>query len=236
MLLQRLGSTAGESRRCCGAELRRADRFSRERCFVSRRRLKTYWNRKIEQRLGPCIWLEAGINSPIIRLVQRAVQSPTQHVFEGLRPKCPTEPMSAVCSATLNLWREGIAATFWKFKTPQQNGISQIWIPPYQIEKTSHWTSYKDPVIEALRSRRPGDDLSTYTDHVGEGLKLLSSLVSSSRSEEVTTSTERFVKIVSGLQSLANRFARRLFTWNALSWLFNSLSGPLRTRRFGSKV
>ena len=82
--------------------------------------------RRIEQRLGPCIWLEAGINSPIIRLVKRAVQSPNQHDFEGLRPKCPTEPMSAVCSTTLNLWREGIAATFWNFKNPQQNGVSQI--------------------------------------------------------------------------------------------------------------
>ena len=157
--------------------------------------------RRIEQRLGPCIWLEAGINSPIIPLVKRAVESPIQHVFEGLRPKRPTEPMSAICSITLNLWREGITATFWNFKTPQQTGVSQIWIPPYQFEKTSHWTPYKDPVIEALRNRRLDDHLPTDTDHVDEGPKLISSLVSSSRSEDqfsVNTSTERFVKIVSG--------------------------------------
>ena len=157
--------------------------------------------RRIEQRLGPCIWLEAGINSPIIPLVKRAVESPSQHVFEGLRPKSPTEPMSAVCSTTLNLWREGIAATFWNFKTPRQIGVSQVWIPPYQFEKTPHWTPYKDPVIEALRSRQLGDDQPTDTDHVGEGLRLVSSLVSVSRSEDefsVNTSTERFVKIVSG--------------------------------------
>ena len=157
--------------------------------------------RRIEQRLGPCIWLEAGINSPIIPLVKRAVRSPTQHIFEGLRPKSPKDPMSAVCSTTLNLWREGIAATFWNFKIPQQTGVSQIWIPPYQFEKTPHWTPYKDPVIEALRSRQLGDDQPTDTDHAGKGLRLVSSLVSSSKSEEqfsVNTSTERFVKIVSG--------------------------------------
>lgn len=157
--------------------------------------------RRIEQRLGPCIWLEAGINSPIIPLVKRAVESPTQHVFEGLRPKSPTQPMSALCLTTLNLWREGIAATFWNFKTPQQTGVSQIWIPPYQFEKTPHWMPYKDPVIEALRSGRLGDNLPTNTDHVGEGLKLVSFLESSSKSEDlfsVNTSTERFVKIVSG--------------------------------------
>ena len=114
--------------------------------------------RRFEQRLGPYIWLEAGINSPIVPIVQRAVESPTQHVFEGLRPKSPTEPMSAVCSTTLKLWREGIAATFCNFKTPQQTGFSQIWIPPYQSEMTPYWTPYKDPVIEALRSRQLCDD------------------------------------------------------------------------------
>ena len=157
--------------------------------------------RRIEQRLGPCIWLEAGINSPIIPLVKRAVQSPTQHVFEGLKPKSPTEPMSAICSTTVNLWREGIAATFWNFKSPQQTGVSQIWIPPYHFEKTPHWTPYKDPVIEALRGGQLGDDQPIDTDAVGEGLRLVSSLASSSRSEDefsVNISTERFVKIVSG--------------------------------------
>ena len=157
--------------------------------------------RRIEQRLGPCIWLEAGINSPIIPLVKRAVESLAQHVFEGIRPKSPIEPMSAVCSTTVNLWREGIAATFWNFKTPQQTGVNQIWIPPYQFEKTPHWTPYKDPVIEALRSSQLGGDQQIDADNVGEGLRLVSSLVSSSRSEyqfSVNTSTERFVKIVSG--------------------------------------
>lgn len=157
--------------------------------------------RRIEQRLGPCIWLEAGINSPIIPLVKRAVESPAQHVFEGLRPKSPSKPMSAVCSTTLNLWREGIAATFWNFKNPQQTGVSQIWIPPYQFEKTPHWLPYKDAVIEALRSRRLSDNLPTDTDHGGEELRLVSSLVSSSKSEDrfsVNTSTEQFIKIVSG--------------------------------------
>ena len=156
---------------------------------------------RIDQRLGSCIWLEAGVNSPIIPLVKRAVESPAQHVFEGLRPRSPTGPMSAVCSTTLRLWREGISVTFWNFKTPQQIGVNQIWIPPYQFEKTPHWMPYKDPVIEALRSRQLGDDQPIDTDHVGEGLRLVSSLVSSSRSEEqfsVNTSTERFVKIVSG--------------------------------------
>ena len=157
--------------------------------------------RRIEQRLGPCIWLEAGINSPIIPLVKKAVESPTQHVFESLRPKDPTRPMSALCSITLDLWREGIAATYWNFKTPQQTGVSQIWIPPYQFEKTPHWMPYKDPIIEVLRSRRLGDSLPTDSDHVGEESRLVSFLEPSSKFEDqfsVNTSTERFVKIVSG--------------------------------------
>lgn len=72
--------------------------------------------RRTEQRLGPCTWLEAGINSPIIPLVKRAVESPAQHVFEVLRLKSPSKPVSAVYSITLNLWREG---------SLQRSGISK---------------------------------------------------------------------------------------------------------------
>lgn len=157
--------------------------------------------RRIEQRLGPCVWLEAGMNSPIIPLVKRAVERPTQHVFESLRPKPGTEPMSALCSTTLDLWREGISTTFWNFKSPKKIGLSQIWLPPYQFERKVHWMPYKDPVIEALRSRRVDECLPTGTDKVSEGLRLVNSLESSSKSEDqfsVNTSTERFEKIVSG--------------------------------------
>lgn len=110
--------------------------------------------RRIEQRLGPCVWLEAGMNSPIIPLVKRAVERPGQHVFEVLKPKSGTGTMSALCSITLNLWWEGISATFWNFKTAKNIGLSQIWLPPYQFEKKAHWMPYTDPVIQALRNRR----------------------------------------------------------------------------------
>ena len=157
--------------------------------------------RRIEQRLGPCVWLEAGINSPIIPLVKRAVERPTQHVFEGLRPKPGTKPMSALCSIMLDLWREGISVTFWNFKTPREIGLAQIWLPPYQFERKAHWMPYTDPVIEALRSRRVDEFLPTGTDKVSERLRLVTRLDSSSKSEDqfsVNTSTERFEKIVSG--------------------------------------
>ena len=162
--------------------------------------------RRIEQRLGPCVWLEAGMNSPIIPLVKRALERPAQHAFEGLMLKPETQPMSMLCSIVLDLWREGISATFWDFKSPKETGLSQIWLPPYQFEKISHWMPYTDPVIEALRSGRVDESLPTDTEQVSERLRLVSPLGSSSESEDqfsVNTSTERFVKIVSGHTVLA---------------------------------
>ena len=162
--------------------------------------------RRIEQRLGPCVWLEAGMNSPMIPLVKRALESPTQHVFEGLISKSETQPMSALCSIIVDLWREGISATFWNFKNPKQIGRSQIWLPPYQFEKTSHWMPYTDPVIEALRSGRIDKGLPAGTEQISGRLRLVSRLGSSSTSEDqfsVNTSTERFVEIVSGHTVLA---------------------------------
>ena len=41
--------------------------------------------RRIEERLGPYIWLEAGIDSPIISMVKHAVKSPKAHVFQALK-------------------------------------------------------------------------------------------------------------------------------------------------------
>ncbi|KAL6720906.1 hypothetical protein ACLMJK_000005 [Lecanora helva] len=95
---------------------------------------------RIEKRLGPCIWLEGGMDSSIIPMTKRAVASTTDHDFQEMDSR---RPLSLVCDITLNLWREGISVSDWKF-TSKEHAFHPIWLPPYQFQPTKHWLANID--------------------------------------------------------------------------------------------
>lgn len=155
--------------------------------------------RRIEERLGPCVWVEAGMNSPIIPMIKRAVEAPDRHVFESVKAKAEEEPLSAVLSTTLDLWREAIDVTFWDFHLAEQVGLKQVWLPPYQFERTPHWMPFTDHVMEALRNRPAIQDPESAPEKAKEPLELVSSLASLPKNEfAMNLSAKRFVQIVSG--------------------------------------
>jgi SAM-dependent methyltransferase/acyl carrier protein len=94
---------------------------------------------------SPCIWLEAGTASPVIRMVRRVVDaspSPRGHVY------CPVDlsgPQAEenLAKVTSSLWSSGVQVQFWPFHQ-SQTGYRWINLPPYQFAKTSHWINY-DP-------------------------------------------------------------------------------------------
>lgn len=100
---------------------------------------------RLEQRLGPCIWLEAGTDSPIIPMAKKAVQAASKHVFVGMKT---TDSKNAISTATAALWREGISTSFWGFLSPKESGLRPIWLPPYQFERSRYWLKYVDPLAE----------------------------------------------------------------------------------------
>jgi acyl transferase domain-containing protein/acyl carrier protein len=109
---------------------------------------------RLEERLGPCIWLEAGSDSPIIPMVKRATQNPSQHTFLGLKAKDVARPIDVISQTSLTLWQEGISVSCFDgfYSCPsdgiKSNAFDHIWLPPYQFQRTRHWLQYMDAVTE----------------------------------------------------------------------------------------
>lgn len=106
--------------------------------------------RRLEDRLGPCIWLEADMNSPIIPMAKRAIRAPDCHSFYPLRPDSEFDPLRPISNITADLWRKGIAVSFWDFHTSLDHGFEHVWLPPYHFRQTRHWLPNIDHTTETL--------------------------------------------------------------------------------------
>ena len=154
---------------------------------------------RIEQRLGECLWLEAGINSPIIAMAKRAAENPHKHVFEGVKLKAGADPSSVLSSITVDLWREGHPLNSWEFQLPDRNCLKQVWLPPYQFERKQHWMSFTDHAMEIQKNQRTVEDLRSGLERDTNTLKLVSMPSSDSKNEfPINLSNNRFNEIVSG--------------------------------------
>ena len=60
--------------------------------------------RRLESSLGPCIWLEAGMNSPIAPMVKRALAAPDDHVLQAFRMSGAQMLLQVLFDVTLGLW------------------------------------------------------------------------------------------------------------------------------------
>lgn len=108
---------------------------------------------RLEQRLGSCFFLEAGMESPIVPMIKRSIKNPEKHSFQTLSSTLGQPFLSSLANATSTILGEGISVSHWMFHTPHANGLKHIWIPPYQFERTRHWLPYVDRTMEALESR-----------------------------------------------------------------------------------
>jgi acyl transferase domain-containing protein/acyl carrier protein len=108
---------------------------------------------RLEQRLGSCFFLEAGMESPIVPMIKRSAKNPEKHTFQTLSSTLSQPFLSSLAKATATMLSEGISVSHWLFHTPQSNGLKHIWIPPYQFERTRHWLPFVDRAMEALESR-----------------------------------------------------------------------------------
>ncbi|KAJ5825720.1 hypothetical protein N7474_002858 [Penicillium riverlandense] len=103
---------------------------------------------RISQRLGPCVWVEAGSASGIINMARRALNDATSHDFYSINLGGP-EPWDALVDTTVSLWKAGVQVDFWPFQKEQQLEYLPLNPPPYQFERSRHWLEYVD---------RPGAD------------------------------------------------------------------------------
>ncbi|KAK7912247.1 hypothetical protein PG985_014728 [Apiospora marii] len=95
--------------------------------------------RRLEKRLSPCIWLEAGLGTPIASMTKKAVATPRIHTFQSV-----STPEVAV----RELWREGISITDWRFLTPAESGLRPVRLLPYSFDRPKYRLDHVDRAVE----------------------------------------------------------------------------------------
>ncbi|KAK3324851.1 putative polyketide synthase [Apodospora peruviana] len=151
---------------------------------------------RLESRLGPCVFVEAGTGSPIIAMTKKAVQDPSKHIFVSSGSK--KQDKDAITTMTTALWEEGITVSFWGHLSPERSAIRPIWLPPYQFKRTKHWLAYAD------YADRKADNTNVLTNgNASSAAKLVTPRGRSPDSWasllfDIHQSTSRFTDIVSG--------------------------------------
>ncbi|KAL8751877.1 MAG: hypothetical protein Q9199_006133, partial [Rusavskia elegans] len=156
--------------------------------------------RRLENRLGDCIWLEAGCDSSAFAGVKRATASPERHLFQVVKFNGSKTPMDTIASITTDLWRQGIDVSFWGFHSPRLS-LQQVWLPPYHFQETRHWLPYIDHAMENLQGRGTPSDQTTQSPPI-DVEKLVIRLNPQAHGDverfDITTSTRRYIDIVTG--------------------------------------
>lgn len=156
---------------------------------------------RIEKRLGPCVWVEAGLDSAIISMARKASSMPDASVFQPVSTKVGATTF--VGGVVSSLWRHGISLSHWSFLSTGTRP-QPVWLPPYQFERDSYWTENIDRVTEAQIFNASVPAALPPTEQQQKGpLKLVSRLVSETPgSEEITfqinTQCDRFQKVTAG--------------------------------------
>lgn len=159
--------------------------------------------RRLENYLGPSIWLEAGINTPIIAMAKKASKAPEMMAFHAVRTQNDRNSAEVISASVSALWANGISVTHWSFLPALTSDFKQIWLPPYQFEKSPHWRDNIDRTIEMKQmSSNAAQDPS-----LQEPLKSPPRLITRSVSNHkklgiaeflVNTESQRFSRIVGG--------------------------------------
>jgi acyl transferase domain-containing protein len=156
---------------------------------------------RIEKRFGACIWLEAGVDTPIIPMIQRAVESPAEHVFLPVKLTRGQEHMAAISEVTTKLWREGVHVSFFNFEAP---GVNRVWLPPYAFERTVVWLPYVDPTTEALKNIPQPIAVPVPQTVMESAPQRLVNPTNSTKQFSIGTKTNRFKSIVAGHSVITN--------------------------------
>lgn len=150
--------------------------------------------RRIEERLGPSVWLETGMNTPVIPMIKQAVARPSDHVFLGMKMQETQSSTNVLSNVVISLWQQGLSVSHWNFISSKAPGYKQVWLPPYQFEPSSHWLANVDRVIEA--QQKIPEPIQTEACQPKKPLTLVTQ--HSSGQFRINPETNRFTKIVSG--------------------------------------
>ncbi|KAL9625614.1 MAG: hypothetical protein Q9160_000327 [Pyrenula sp. 1 TL-2023] len=101
--------------------------------------------RRIEKRLGSCIWLDAGFGSSMTKVVQKAVQNRENHKFLSFNAQ-DTSPTRSLSKVIEQLWQSGSTVRWWNFNPGHVKNLQNLTLlPAYQFDhQTAHWIDLVD--------------------------------------------------------------------------------------------
>ncbi|KAJ5641292.1 hypothetical protein N7490_005292 [Penicillium lividum] len=120
--------------------------------FASHMRDPVYANhafQRLHQEFPSAIWLEAGSNSTITRMANKALGFPTDSYFAEINITSESS-MQALSDSFVNMWKEGLTVSHWAHHHSQAQTYSTLLLPPYQFEKSRHWLELKKPQAAQL--------------------------------------------------------------------------------------
>lgn len=99
--------------------------------------------RRLSQKLGDCVWLEAGMKTSIMSLVRNNFKgkSESQYYLQSALGSTSND-MGALASLTVQLWNLGFDVQYWSYHSLQKSAYNALLLPPYQFEKTRHWLPF----------------------------------------------------------------------------------------------
>lgn len=104
---------------------------------------------RISARLGPCLWLEAGADTPVVRIARSALApGSADHRFQPVALASHSNPLHALADVTAALWRAGQPVCFWPLRaSPAAQPAGSVVLPPYQFDKSHHWLEFNEAFI-----------------------------------------------------------------------------------------
>lgn len=115
-----------------------------------------YWSdaiARVEERLGSCVWLEAGSRAVGVTMARRALaahprtKADSTSSFHSAR-LYGADSLEHLTQTTLDLWREGVQVQSWMFHGAQAHTYGPLEIPPYCFENSHLWL----PLMEHSKS------------------------------------------------------------------------------------
>lgn len=158
---------------------------------------------RLQAKLGPCTWLEAGSDSSIVSMVRRALGQ-SSAATNNFVPMQLNKPSSSelVVDATTALWTAGHRTQFWSFHRSQKAQYDYLRLPPYAWEKPRHWLDLD--MSAALPSNDKTEKPPTAKMELPPVLIHLDSLDSRGHHFLINPSSEEYQTIVKGLESLGS--------------------------------
>ncbi|KAI1152043.1 putative polyketide synthase [Nemania diffusa] len=130
--------------------------------FVARHMRDPVYFHQAVQRLSrqypEAVWLEAGSNSTITTMANRALGSPSGSYFQGLNITS-SQGIQNLAESTLALWKNGVKTEYWPHHPGQTYEYDFLFLPPYQFEKMRHWMDLKKPARAVTIVEPPMDPI-----------------------------------------------------------------------------